>query len=305
MIAPEGFVPFSVFFWQGVSDNLLFEAEDILKAKSKSLVFFSWERRDDLTLRWLLDYCKSEIHLFDLSSNRLVRVDAHDLFRQIFYADLSSPAFLASNVDFDFDESIRRKFNMCEPIPAAAHIEFDNLVVEYQRVDGAEQTDVEAKLLKKISEFAETSGFARVPIFVESETGRISLDLYKALSAHQEALESCSDGGGISVGSWFKVLADVEGWFLCVPERLIGDSWQKFCEECIENYRPEFGEWGQENIPPTIGRPRKQGKAAAAYKKLYPEGHSGASWPHVARAISGEIGDSISVDTIKRSLGQK
>ncbi|WP_156429071.1 hypothetical protein [Paracoccus aminovorans] len=59
------------------------------------------------------------------------------------------------------------------------------------------------------------------------------------------------------------------------------------------------------DVPNIGGRPRKQDIAAEAFTEIYPSGKGRDSWPTVARRIEEKLGERISIDTIKRSLGQK
>ena len=55
------------------------------------------------------------------------------------------------------------------------------------------------------------------------------------------------------------------------------------------------------------GRPEKKEKAAEAYHKLFPQGHAaeGVGWKAAARAVGGQIGETVSTTTLKRGLGLK
>lgn len=56
---------------------------------------------------------------------------------------------------------------------------------------------------------------------------------------------------------------------------------------------------------PTIGRPGKQELALEAYNKLFPKGHSGATWKVVAREIEKATGEKVSQSTLKRAIADR
>ena len=55
-----------------------------------------------------------------------------------------------------------------------------------------------------------------------------------------------------------------------------------------------------------VGRPRKAG-VREAYESLFPDGHkiAGVTWKEAARQLSATIGETVTVDTLRRHLGLK
>ena len=55
------------------------------------------------------------------------------------------------------------------------------------------------------------------------------------------------------------------------------------------------------------GRPRKRDEAMDAYWQIYPDGHAGAgvTLKEATNAVSQEMGQLISDDTLRRALGKK
>lgn len=51
-----------------------------------------------------------------------------------------------------------------------------------------------------------------------------------------------------------------------------------------------------------VGRPRKAEGAAAAFQKLFPNGKGRVSWKAVAKEVSDNLGQNVSIDTLKRAL---
>ena len=53
------------------------------------------------------------------------------------------------------------------------------------------------------------------------------------------------------------------------------------------------------------GRPSKKKSAAKCYWQLFPSGHGAVTWQGAANKVSDRLGQTVSVDTLKRGLGAK
>ncbi|WP_172729992.1 hypothetical protein [Neorhizobium galegae] len=91
-----------------------------------------------------------------------------------------------------------------------------------------------------------------------------------------------------------KMLRPFEGWSLCVPEAFFRDSW---AEELRKQVRAEPNERS------VTGRPAKlKLDTLEAYRRLYPNGSNGESWPRVLRKVNQATGHNVSLDTLRRAV---
>lgn len=88
------------------------------------------------------------------------------------------------------------------------------------------------------------------------------------------------------------------GMAICIPETaLVG--WDEILSGAIPVLDGEFSLIERE--PPKMGRPAKIPRVIDAYQRIYPNGHS-CSWKEVANVIGSEIGERVSVQTMRRAI---
>lgn len=104
-----------------------------------------------------------------------------------------------------------------------------------------------------------------------------------------------------------------EGWSLCVKESEFDVSEAQVLQafgvhdELIEKINAVAAFPFQIHDEPRKGRPRKRDNAKDAYWKIFPDGHkaAGVSLKSATNAVSDELGQIISDDTLLRALGKK
>lgn len=301
MFAPEGYAPFSEISNDAFDRRLYGEAREYIVNNTNSLLKFAVERREDLILHWLLDYCKESLYVSNLDG-KILKVDGEQLFSHRFYVDLSG-RLLSEMALPEVPQDMVVGFNMCSPLNQDEIDRFNELVEDYYS-DGADSEAIDQLIRKSIDDGAATGGFTKPPLFVNFDAGTVDLSLYRWLCQFDGTLEKLSSDGATKIHSCAERLAHVEGWYLCVPQHIAGHPWQDFCENRGQKHKAFMDEIiGSDSMQ--LGRPKKRDAAAEAFRVIYPHGLGSDTWPMAARKVSGVIGEVVAIDTIKRGLGLK
>ena len=299
-MAPENYYPFSAMIFDALDNSLYDEAEKYLTENSSSIMSLAMERRDDLALRWLYEYCGQQLYIAS-SCGSIRHIDEGIFIYNKYFVDITSSAMAGDDASF-VPKDLRDDFNFCEPITKASFDAFNSLVEEYYNSEGPAQEDVDQRIREQIKEQVSSGGFTKPPLFYNPNNGRIDLRLFDFLYATEIIKKLSSD--------WMDLvriaveLRPLQGWTIVVPNALIGDDWIAYCSGRCIKYKLQMDNMllDDETKP---GRPRKREKAAQAYTELYPDGLGKDSWVTAAHRVSIKTGEGVSVDTLKRGLGKK
>lgn len=131
----------------------------------------------------------------------------------------------------------------------------------------------------------------KIPMFYERQGFTITLEAFDLLSKFN--FVEIPDYSNTA-----RIMRPFEGWSLCVREEFASGS---AISRAIE------GVWTETTAAstPTGGRPSVlRDEMAAAYKRVFPEGHSPNSWYYALRKVSEITGRTASVDTLKRAVSR-
>ncbi|KAJ01454.1 hypothetical protein [Sulfitobacter mediterraneus] len=96
-----------------------------------------------------------------------------------------------------------------------------------------------------------------------------------------------------------EILVDrLAGWALCVPDTAL-EGWGKVLSGDTPILEGEVSTTAGSDSQ--IGRPSKIPRAVTAYQSIYPDGHS-CSWKDAAESVGEDMGESISVQTLRRAI---
>lgn len=299
MFSPPGYVPLAIILKDALSDSLFEQAEEYLVKHTKSISFLYLHRRDDLVLRWVIQHCGNRLFACNVS-NGLVRVSHTHIFRSRFYVDL-----VQQEEKIIFPEEIKNDFRFCDLLRDEDVDAFNELVEAYNQCEESERPNLEVKLKASIEKAATGDGLTRPPLFFTIEDCRIDLRFFKHLVENDLLRHVQDERHELTLIA--RSLENIDGWYLVVPEDLYGDSWQEFCKDRSTRYAAEREDLEQGNLgEPSVGRPRKRDRAAAAFNEIFPSGLGhGDTWKKASRQVESAIGEQVSIDTLRRGLGFK
>ncbi|WP_156429073.1 hypothetical protein [Paracoccus aminovorans] len=181
MFAPAGYAPFTSILGDALDDSLYQQAKDVVRDEAKSIISFAVQRKDDLILRWVLDYCVDSLHIFDPSSCRVMAINAASVFGVRHYVDISGRT-LSELPSISIPANIKRDFNLCDPLTEEAIDAFNSLVDKFYSKNELVSSAAEKEILSIIDGAAETNGFTKAPMLFASHSGRISFSLLRVLA---------------------------------------------------------------------------------------------------------------------------
>ncbi|MFG6637037.1 hypothetical protein ACGYJ8_13835 [Sulfitobacter sp. 1A12126] len=298
MISPEGYYPFSALLTDALEDTLYSEAEDYLVANSRSPATFFTDRRDDVVLDWVFDYCGQEMFVCN-GEGSIHRIDSKVLDDNRYSVDLTSK-MLAGDKAVIVPENIRRDFKFCEPLQTDDVDPFNALVDKHSRAqDPDAQAEFDSLIRDHLRELAETDGFTRPPIFFEPYTGKIDLRLFRYLYESDAIKRVRMDSREIvRLGN---ELQQVEGWTVAISASLIGESWKVYATRRSTKHKKKLESLLLDKKP-SMGRPRKQDLAVKTFHEMYPDGLGNSTWVEAAYRIGKKTGEPIHPITLKRGL---
>ena len=298
---PAGFTPFSILFGDAVNEHFE-EANEFLIKGVVSPFLFTTSRAEDVLVSWIFDFVKGNLFATDGSETPL-RIDA-DIFRyQRFYVDLSLGWMRGKETELKVSEEISRQWNFCEPIPLKVIEKFNHLTDEfYSDIDEREIEAADFELKKIIGKLVEARGQTVPPLFLRSEYGVISLELYHAIVSKN--LSSERKIIGKESHEIASLIANLDGYYLCVPDNFIEREWAGYWKGICKRKILERDLLLDTEIAKP-GRPRKRDRAAQEFSRLYPQGLQNSTWKQVINRIHETAGIEVSVDTLKRGLGKK
>lgn len=94
------------------------------------------------------------------------------------------------------------------------------------------------------------------------------------------------------------LVENLGGMALCIPDTAM-KGWDKILSGETQTFD---GEVSTRRTPETVvGRPAKVPRAADVYPTVFPDGHS-CSWKEAAKQVGNELGETISVQTLRRAI---
>ena len=301
MISPEGYFPFSALLADALEDTLYHEAKNYLVANSQSPDAFFSDRRDDLVLDWVFDYCGQETFVCNKEGS-ILRIDNKVLDDNRYSVDLTS-RMLAGDKAVIVPENIRRDFKFAEPLQTADVESFNALVDKYSRAqDPNAQAGFDSLIRDNLRGLAEKDGFTRPALFFEPYTGKIDLKLFRYLYEADVIKRVQTDS--YEIVRFGNELKQLEGWTIAIPESLIGEDWKAYTTDRASKHQKKM-EALLLDKQPSRGRPRKQDLAVKTFHEIYPNGIGSSTWVEAAYQIGKRTGENIHPDTLKRALGKK
>jgi hypothetical protein len=180
------------------------------------------------------------------------------------------------------------------PIPKNFNRMYDLVLVPFDEI-AAEAKEKNQSLFKVAREHGYEIFHQDLPFFYERSFYTISLAAVDYVRKLRELGAELPRAELEENADVIDVLRPFEGWALCVPNEYVADHWPKvFAEEALRE---------NQNLPSSAGRPPiVRVETLATYRRLFPMGHGGMSWPRVMQQVNRASGHQASIDTLKRAL---
>tara|TARA_B100000767_G_C19729103_1_gene520801 strand:- start:565 stop:1545 length:981 start_codon:yes stop_codon:yes gene_type:complete len=228
MFAPVGYLPLVDL----IDDANLYyvEVNDYIWGKHRHISELSLEMPSDITNRWIMQFCRDSLCLFNGSSEP-IRISHQAITSAVFaWGRIKQIHGEFAGEKLGLTYELLAPYKLCEPVSKDNISAFDALRREISNEESAANTIAEDQAAYDlIEDCGSSSEFARPYLFLDHISYTVSLNLFDHLSkSGEKTLRWDFDEEVYYIA---EILRKFVGYSLCIPEELYLKNWKIFWKE--------------------------------------------------------------------------